>query len=114
MKEKIKYKGRPRKEKVRDNVISVRLNSDELASIKDKSNLLNQTIGSYMRISALSSSVLFTISDEDRANIRVLTGMANNLNQLAKNSHTQNLLALMDEVIILRNSIAEIANKIQP
>jgi len=84
--------GRPQKKVKRENHIRVRLTSSEHFLISEKAKKAGVRISEWFRRSAIRSKVLARITTEDLKNLRTLSGMANNLNQLTKLAHSQGLL----------------------
>lgn len=97
----------------RSRVISVRLSGDEERAILLKAHFARQTISSFMRNASLEQKVMTRLTEEERQMVRQLIGMANNLNQLAKNSHTQKLLTLAQAIIETLSQINVILNSIR-
>lgn len=86
--------GRPTKAVRRESHIRVRLTKTEYFLIEEKSKKAGITISEWFRKAAVKGKVLVRMSPEDIKVLRVLAGMANNLNQLTKLAHQQGLLSV--------------------
>ena len=86
--------GRPAKAVRRESHIRVRLTKTEYFLIEEKSKKAGITISEWFRKAAVKGKVLVRMSPEDIKVLRVLAGMANNLNQLTKLAHQQGLLSV--------------------
>ena len=86
--------GRPLKKVKRESHIRVRLTSTEHFLIGEKSKKAGMKISEWFRKSAIRAKVLSRVSKEDLASLRMLSGMANNLNQLTRLAHRQGLLVV--------------------
>lgn len=107
--------GRPRlsvADKKRYQVI-VKMNTKDYYTLKSKSNEAGVKIPEFLRSCIHSSIIAARISHEELENIRQLSGMANNLNQLA---HIANELGYFEDVkkySEISDSIVIIINKIR-
>ena len=97
----------------RTRIVSVRVSLDEERAIALKAHQAKQSISTFMRNVSLNQKVMTRLNDEERNMVRQLIGMSNNLNQLAKNSHTQNLLTLAQAIIETLGKINVLLNKLQ-
>ncbi|HEX7356115.1 MAG TPA: plasmid mobilization relaxosome protein MobC [Ignavibacteriaceae bacterium] len=87
--------GRPLKKVKKDNVMRVRLSDAEKFLIVEKAKKAGMKPSEWFRATAKKAVILARISPEDLALFRVLTGMANNLNQLTKQAHQFGLIMLV-------------------
>jgi len=84
--------GRPELKIKRDTSINVRLTSLERILIEGKAKQAQLSPTDWFRKAAKKAKVHPRITPEDMKLLHVLAGMANNLNQLVKLSHTYGLL----------------------
>ena len=61
---------------------------------------------------AVNGSVKETVSPEVLTLMRRLSGMANNLNQLAKDSHTYGFIAIENDLLYMRDEIIKIIDSV--
>ena len=115
MNEKQRNKGgRPIKKIKRESHIRVRLTSSEHFLISEKSTKAGMRISDWFRRSALRSKVLSRMSADDLKNLRMLSGMANNLNQLTRLAHSQGLLVVerrCRELLVLIDNVLKTMNR---
>ncbi|WP_075603802.1 plasmid mobilization protein [Saccharicrinis aurantiacus] len=90
--------------------ITVRLNQQEYDVVKNKSDKCRISISTFIRNSALDKQIKETMSSEEITLYRKLAGMSNNINQLAKNSHTQGMASIS---VILLKSLQELDSVIK-
>ncbi|MES2447991.1 MAG: plasmid mobilization relaxosome protein MobC [Bacteroidota bacterium] len=86
--------GRPLKKVKREKNVRVRLTAGEHFRIEDKASKARMNISEWIRRAAIRAKVAPSISPEEMKNLRMLSGMANNLNQLAKLAHSQGLIVV--------------------
>ena len=86
--------GRPKKVIKRDAVLVVRLTQIERMLIAGRAREAGMSPSEWFRKSAKTARVMARFSPEDAANLRMLSGMANNLNQLTKLAHQEGLLSV--------------------
>lgn len=94
----------------RDHRITVRLNVDEYKQVEKKAMKARISISTFLRNSGLDYNIKTPLTDDEKIIYRQLTGMANNLNQLARNSHKQSLFSLS---AVLNNTLNEINSVIK-
>lgn len=97
--------GRPPKRIKRDQVIVVRLTQTEQLLIAGKAKQAKMRLSDWFRKAAKSANVLARISTEEASLLRMLTGTANNLNQLTRRAHQEGLLSVAKECINLMAAI---------
>jgi len=74
----------------REKILKIRLNRNELAIIRNKAKKCGITNAKYTRESALNKDIKAKAlrNEEEKNALRKLTGMDNNLNQIAKRINT--------------------------
>lgn len=105
--------GRPNKATKRTMIKGIRFTAEEYLSIKAKASQAGKTITTYIRQASLQQQIQITLDSEERQFVRQLIGMANNLNQLVKKAHQQDLLELMLELNYYKNAIDNLLHKLQ-
>jgi hypothetical protein len=101
-----KYKGgRPKLGVRREREMKIRLSNKEEFYIKTKAKKAGMQTSSWFRAAAQNAKIVPRLSDDDRALLHMLTGMANNLNQLAKQANMGNLLLIARKCLELLNEI---------
>lgn len=89
--------GRPELKIKRDTSINVRLTSLERMLIEGKAKQAQLSPTDWFRKAAKRAKVHPRITPEDMKVLHILAGMANNLNQLTKMSHTYGLLRFRND-----------------
>jgi hypothetical protein len=112
--ERKKINGRPKAKFKRDVIMSIRLSKEEQEVIRVKAEALKVEISTYMRQCSIINKIQYTVTDEDRDILRKLAGMANNINQIAKVCHRENLLNMENDIVLLRDSLSELINQVKP
>jgi hypothetical protein len=79
--------------------IGLRFTLVESTLIKIKAKNAGVTPSRYIRESALTGNVKGRLSQEEQKLFRSLEGMANNLNQIAKEAHKQNLALVIPRLL---------------
>lgn len=87
--------GRPVKRIKRCNDIRVRLTNTELLLIKHKATEARMSVSEWFRQAAKRAKVVARLSPEDLIHLRMLAGMANNLNQTTHLAHKEGLLSVL-------------------
>lgn len=106
MENKSKRKGRPAKEKEKLNYsINLKLTEKDFNSVKDKAGKLGMKATRYAREMVLKGSVKLRFSLEELDLMRKLSGMANNLNQIARQANKAGLANTAMEVINITTRI---------
>jgi hypothetical protein len=100
--------GRPVKAIKRDSGIRVRLSSTEHYLIEQKAKKAGMKISDWVRHSAKRATVTGRLTPEDVRLLRMLSGMANNLNQLTKLAHQQGLLVIQRKCRELMSEIDDV------
>ena len=85
---KDKKKGRPKKEKEKlSTSINLKLTEDDLKKLKEKAEKLGLKVTQYAREMVIKGGVKSRFTLEELDLMRKLSGLANNLNQLAKKAN---------------------------
>lgn len=106
--EQIKQKrGRPKKAITRSISLVVRITPIERMLIEGKAKNAGLQISDWFRRSAKTSVIRPRLSKEEAGFLRMMSGIANNLNQLTKLAHKSGLVSLS---VDLRRLIREIGN----
>lgn len=108
----VKKGGRPLKIVKRSRVCMIRLTALEEFAIAGKARNAGVTISDFFRRSAQKAKVVARLTLEEIALYRIITGMANNLNQLTHLAHKDGLLSvqrncrnLLEELDIALNEL---------
>lgn len=86
--------GRPKLPVRREREMKIRLSNKEEFYIKTKAKQAGMQTSTWFRAAAQNAKIVPRLSVEDRGLLHMLTGMANNLNQLAKQANIGNLLLI--------------------
>lgn len=86
--------GRPEKVIKKDATLVVRMTQTERMLIAGKAREAGMSPSEWFRKAAKAAKVIARFKPEDAAILRMLTGMANNLNQLTKLAHQEGLLSV--------------------
>ena len=86
--------GRPKLSVRREREMKIRLSNKEEFYIKTKARQAGMQTSSWFRAAAQNAKIVPRLSVEDRGLLHMLTGMANNLNQLARQANMGNLLLI--------------------
>ncbi|GHV55942.1 mobilization protein [Bacteroidia bacterium] len=99
--------GRPTKEAAerKKYKVSVKMATEEYYSLKSKARLAGLSRSEYIRQCIRSSEVKQRLSSEQLGYIRQLSGMANNINQIARKANTVGYLEVCTEWM---NTVPEI------
>jgi len=102
--------GRPAKSIKRSCTLVVRLTETERLLVRGKAREAGLSTSTWFRIAAKKATVVARLSPEEAAQLRVLSGLANNLNQLARLAHREGLLSVQGKC---RLAIEEIHRLLQ-
>lgn len=105
IKEKKHKGGRPKKEFVRKYKMGFNATEQERDVIKSKAELSGLKVADYLRDLALKGKIRRINTPEEIQFFRDLRGIANNLNQLVKEAHKQELPSLAPLVLRTLNEI---------
>ncbi len=106
--------GRPRKlagEK-QNYRVTVKMSTAEYYSLIGKSKEAGITQSEFIRRSIMNTTVVQRLTPELNAEIRKLSGMANNLNQIARKANALGYDHIRGEYLFLARKIDRILNKI--
>lgn len=93
--DKPKHKGgRPNVRVRRETHVKVRLTATERFLIAAKAKDAGMRLSDWIRAAARAAKVVARLKPEDLQIMRMLTGMANNLNQLTKLAHRDGILTI--------------------
>jgi hypothetical protein len=106
---KVKLKGgRPPKSVIRNELLAVRLFPSEKQAIDEKAKTAGMNASEWFRKAALKAKVMPRLSPEETKYLRMLSGMANNLNQLTKLAHGKGLTYFIKAIIEMLEKINRI------
>jgi hypothetical protein len=86
--------GRPKKNVRREVHIKIRLTDTEHFLIKTKAKEAGVRVSDWFRAAARTAKVIARLKPEDLRIMRMLAGLANNLNQLTKLAHRDGILTI--------------------
>ncbi len=93
--DKPKHKGgRPKSRVRRETHVKVRLTATEHFMISTKAREAGMRVSDWIRAAAKSARVVARLKPEDLQLMRMLSGLANNLNQLTKLAHRDGILSI--------------------
>lgn len=102
-------RGRPAKEKAKlVRSINLKLTEEDFRTVKEKAAVLGMKATQYAREMTLKGSVKSRFSLEDYALMRNLSGMGNNLNQIAKKANQAGFKRAESEAVTLMGKIKEL------
>lgn len=98
--DKPKHKGgRPKSRVRRETHVKVRLTATEHFMIGSKAKDAGMRLSDWIRAAARNAKVVAWLKPEDLQIMRMLSGLANNLNQLTKLAHISGILTIARKVI---------------
>ncbi|UKJ09187.1 plasmid mobilization protein [Solitalea lacus] len=103
--------GRPKKGIKRSEVIMVRLTPTERLLIENKAKKAGLKISEWFRKAAKQAEVVARISVQEANWFRILAGMANNLNQLTRQSHVYGLALIEKDLKQMLDKIENLLNR---
>ncbi|WP_437179368.1 plasmid mobilization protein [Pontibacter liquoris] len=86
--------GRPTKKTKRSYTLVVRVTETERILVMGKAREAGMSASAWFRTAARKTVVIARLSPEEAALLRSLSGLANNLNQLARLAHREGLLSV--------------------
>ena len=92
--------------------VTVKFSKIDYERLCRRSRQANITLAEYLRVSAFETTITARHSAEETAFIRSLTGMANNLNQLAHKANAAGFVTVRMECRVLVARIEELLNLI--
>lgn len=84
--------GRPKAKVRRDKILRIRISTSELFIIRSKARDAGMHISTWIRQASRSARIIPRWTAEQMQLLRVLSGIANNLNQLARQANSGKLL----------------------
>lgn len=84
--------GRPKNKVRRDKILRIRISTSELFIIRSKARDAGMRVSTWIRQASRSAQIIPRWTAEQMQFLRVLSGMANNLNQLARQANSGRLL----------------------
>ena len=103
--------GRPAKEKDKlSTSINLKLTEEDFKTVKEKAEKLGMKITQYAREMTLKGKVKDRFTLEELDLMRKLSGMANNLNQIAKRINQNEFLQIGLDLVVLASKIKELVN----
>ncbi|MFN4315308.1 MAG: plasmid mobilization protein [Chitinophagaceae bacterium] len=90
-----KKPGRPAITIKRENRKTIRFSGNEYFIIKENAAKAGLKPSEYIRQTAIYSTIKARLTQEERLAVKALIGMANNINQIAKACHRENVLQAM-------------------
>jgi hypothetical protein len=107
--------GRPKKETAEKKgyKISLKMATEEYYSLKAKARLAGITRSEYIRRCILSSEVKQRLSSEHLGYIRQLSGMANNVNQIARKANATGFMEAHRECMAMVTDLDTVIKQIE-
>jgi len=105
--------GRPPKKVKRESQLMVRLTETERFLIETKAREAGMKPSAWFRLAAKKARVIARLKPEDAGLLRMLAGMANNLNQLIHLAHTDGLLSVQKKCRELLSDIDDVLKKLK-
>ena len=104
-------RGRPKKEKVRlSTSINLKLTESDFKTVKEKAEKLGMKATQYAREMTLKGGIKSRFTLEELDLIRKLAGMANNLNQIARQANKTGFSNSAMELIKISEQIKDLFN----
>lgn len=97
--------GRPKLKVKRDKVLRIRMTNTEVFLIRSKAREAGMRASTWIRLSAKSASIAPRWSPGQMQLLRMLSGIANNLNQLAKQANSGRLLFIAQKCDVVLDEI---------
>ncbi|MBN2821281.1 MAG: plasmid mobilization relaxosome protein MobC [Bacteroidales bacterium] len=92
--------------------VTVKMSTVEYYSLIGKSKEAGISLSEFVRNSIMNTAVVQRLTPEIHAEIRKLSGMANNLNQIARKANALGYDHIRGEYLFLADKIDRILNKI--
>lgn len=86
--------GRPKAKVRREKILRIRISTSELFIIRSKARDAGMRVSTWIRQTSRSAQIIPRWTAEQMQLLRVLSGIANNLNQLARQANSGRLLFL--------------------
>ncbi|MEO7120022.1 MAG: plasmid mobilization relaxosome protein MobC [Ginsengibacter sp.] len=103
--------GRPKKAVRKEIIKGIRFTKAEYFIVKEKAAKTGTNVGNYIRQVVIHGKIISRLDLEERNYVRQLTGMANNLNQLTKKAHQEDLLSVVIFLDKYKNLVSDILEK---
>jgi len=106
--------GRPKKSvsQRKTRMIHIRVSELEYYAVKHRAELAQMTVSAYSHSAILESKIVEPVKKEDMELLRKLSGMGNNLNQLAHQANKFQMPFLEKPIRIVLSFITEIIEKL--
>ena len=104
--------GRPKKAIKRTCILVLRVTPTELMLIKGKAKEAGHTPSSWVRQASKRASIVARLTPADIGHLRMLAGVANNLNQMTHLAHKEGLLYHQRNCREVVAQIGELLNKL--
>ena len=105
--------GRPKKVIRRESGTGVRFTKSEYFIVKQKAIKAGLKITVYIRSMAVEGQVLARLNATEKQELKLLVGIANNINQMAKRAHQEGLLKALYFFEKTRNELDQILNRLR-
>jgi len=99
--------GRPKKSaiEIKSYRVEIRLNTNDYYSLKSKARAMGVTLSEFTRNALQNCIVVQRLNADHLRHILQLTGMANNLNQIARRANTSGYIGAKMDAEFLANKI---------
>ena len=106
--------GRPKKSisQRKTRMIHIRVSEPEYYAVKHRADLAQMTVSAYSHSAILESKIVEPVKKEDMELLRKISGIGNNLNQLAHQANNFQMPFLEKAIRIVLNFITEIIEKL--
>lgn len=105
--------GRPKKSIRRESATGVRFTKSEYFIVKQKAIKAGLKITVYIRSMAVEGQVLARLNETEKQELKMLVGIAHNINQMAKRAHQEGLLKALYLFEKTRNELDQILNRLR-
>ncbi|WP_125185169.1 MobC family plasmid mobilization relaxosome protein [Botryobacter ruber] len=104
--------GRPVQRVKKSHTLVVRLTETERLLIKGKAREAGMKTSEWFRLAARKAAVVARLKPEEAVLLRMLSGLANNLNQLARLAHREGLLSIQGKCRQALNEINQLLQQL--
>ena len=102
-------RGRPKKEKVKPSIsINLKLTEEDFKTVKEKAEKLGMKATQYAREMTLKGGIKSRFTIEELDLIRKLSGMGNNLNQIARQANKSGFAQVSVEIVNIALQIKQL------
>ena len=107
--------GRPTKSLIEKRTyrVNLKMNTEEYYTLKTRASEAGFSPCDFIRVVILKTEIRLRLSPEWMDHIRILSGMANNLNQMAHKANAAGYLDARMEYLYLADKIDHLLNQIQ-